>query len=135
MSEIFVATYYYHINYKHIYYEPAYQQKTNSIVVGLFENEEDAIRVLFQKLVEESCIEFESFFKKQYTRDKLIDMLYDTFNERKDENQNLNQNLRKFMCSNLCNIRSHILEDFGDRWGCKIESQFLSLSNAKPVMK
>lgn len=123
MTEIFIPTLYYMSDCYHIY---------NSVVVGLFDNEEDAIKTLFGKLMEENYIDLTSFkeYDDEYQllpliKDDIIDIAYNNFNQRKEDNKNLNQNLRHFMKYELS-----FREEFGQEWCCGIETQII-----KPVMK
>jgi hypothetical protein len=131
MTSYFVPTVY-------IYSE--YDNTADYSVVGLFENEEDAMKALIRKLTEEVCINYEMFCDDHddendpYTQDQFNDMVYTKFNESKDNNKNINQNLHFFMNENNDDdINEYIASDFGQKWGCKIEVH--SPFNAKPVMK
>lgn len=124
MTVIFVPT---------LYYKNEWTGIINSIVVGLFGNEEEAMKALIGKLVEEDYIEYD--YDDLYNDDEtvFIDMVYTKFKESEDENKNFNQNLHHFMNHNMTDIHGYIASDFGQKWGCKIEVH--SPFNAKPVMK
>lgn len=129
MTVLFVPT---------LYYKNEWTGIINSIVVGLFGNEEDAMKSLIGKLIEEDYIYFENFCEDhdeddQYTKDEFIDMVYTKFKASEDENKNFNQNLHQFMNHNMSGISLYIHDDFGQKWGCKIEVH--SPFNEKPVMK
>lgn len=56
MSEIFVPSFYYKtLRDKNIYNYNDSNIVIKNIVVGLFENKEDAIKALFKKLIKENC--------------------------------------------------------------------------------
>lgn len=140
MSEIFVPTCYYK-NYDNG------MDGISNVVVGLFDNEEDAIKALFKKLIEEDCFSYYYSYitneNDKHTIDETLDIIYNKFNECKDENKSGNQNLIEFIKGRNQIVpiygfmeechKIYVRYNFGRGWGCKIDS--LPLLNGKPVMK
>lgn len=110
--------------------------KTNSIIVGIFQYKHEAIKALFRKMVEEKYIYINE--EADYTQDEFIENLYDDFidlsynNSRDDFYCDYDLSSYITLSCMSCGTRKYIKSGFGKKWSCKIDTQD---ALEKPVMK
>lgn len=94
------------------------------IVVGVFKNKKDAIKSLFQKMIEEDFVYCDEKYKEDEDKFyKFINMLYNNFYQKiKNSDDNLlNGQLENYFTYEKSKIYNLLEGGFGEDWGCRIE--------------
>lgn len=96
----------------------------NTTVVGMFEDKDEAIRALFQKMVEEDYFDFNRFleddggYDTEEIQNEFIELLYDDYKDFENmfEDKSITQLLH-----DAINESSYKHLGFGEKWGCEME--------------